>query len=47
MKLAKHLTLVPADYRALLKATDVQRATWKRAGEDPTATGVVAAAKKS
>jgi adenine-specific DNA methylase len=32
-RLAKHLTLVPADYRALLKATEVQRATWKRVGE--------------
>lgn len=30
-KLAKHLTLVPADYRALLKASEVQRATWSRA----------------
>ncbi len=30
-KLARHLTLVPADYRALLKASDVQRATWSRA----------------
>lgn len=30
-KLAKHLTLVPADYRALLKASEVQRATWERA----------------
>lgn len=32
-KLAQHLTLVPADYRALLEATEVQRATWKRANE--------------
>lgn len=32
-KLAEHLTLVPADYRALLKASEVQRATWKRASE--------------
>lgn len=30
-RLAKHLTLVPADYRALLKATEVQRSTWLRA----------------
>jgi hypothetical protein len=30
-KLAKHLTLVPADYRALLKASEVQHATWSRA----------------
>jgi putative DNA methylase len=32
-KLAKHLTLVPADYRALLKASEVQRATWARASQ--------------
>jgi hypothetical protein len=32
-RLAKHLTLVPADYRALLKATQVQGATWARVGE--------------
>jgi adenine-specific DNA methylase len=30
-KLATHLTLVPADYRALLRALEVQRATWRRA----------------
>ena len=30
-RLAKDLTLVPADFRALLKATEVQRATWSRA----------------
>lgn len=29
--LAKHLTLVPADHRALLRASEVQRATWSRA----------------
>src|SRR4051812_6576758 len=29
-KLAKHLTLVPADDCALLKAAEVQRATWSR-----------------
>jgi putative DNA methylase len=33
-KLAKHLTLVPADYRALLKASEVQRATWARATQE-------------
>jgi putative DNA methylase len=30
-RLAKHLTLVAADYRALLKASEVQRGTWSRA----------------
>jgi putative DNA methylase len=30
-RLAKHVTLVPADYRALLRATEVQRASWARA----------------
>jgi putative DNA methylase len=30
-RLAKHLTLVRADYRALLKASEVQHATWSRA----------------
>jgi putative DNA methylase len=29
-KLARHLTLVPADYRALAQASAVQRATWER-----------------
>ncbi len=43
-RLAKHLTLVPADYRALLKATEVQRATWKRAGEQAAPARVVAVA---
>lgn len=33
-RLARHLTLVPADYRALLKATEVQAATWSRAEPD-------------
>ncbi|HKH44896.1 MAG TPA: hypothetical protein VKM72_09575 [Thermoanaerobaculia bacterium] len=32
-RLAEHLTLVPADYRALLEAAAVQRATWDRLGK--------------
>lgn len=42
-RLAKHLTLVPADYRALLNASEVQRATWKRVGEPAAPVRVVAA----
>jgi putative DNA methylase len=37
-RLARHLTLVPADYRALLNASEVQRATWARANA-PTGAG--------
>jgi putative DNA methylase len=40
-RLAKTFKLVPADYRALLRAADVQRATWKRA---PATAAVGAAA---
>lgn len=32
-KLAEHFTLVPADYRALIEAAAVQRATWDRLGQ--------------
>jgi adenine-specific DNA methylase len=42
-KLAKHLTLVPADYRALLRASEVQRATWTRASDErPSASAACA-----